>query len=202
MARGLFAKGERMSRLDARPVVADTQLAEQVDQLYTYAFPREDKFAFDAMCRFAEGGGAEFTAYLDGDVFCGFSFTLTADDYLFVLYLAVDESLRSKGYGSRVIEGLKEQNPGKTLVLDIELPYENAENAEQRYRRRAFYERNGFWCTGDVFGVDDSLYLIMTTGETWDRDDFLASARRSHGYLADFYFGDIHHFDDEVRKPQ
>ena len=191
-----------MKPLETRPVVAETPLAHEVDALYTLAFPRVDKFAFDAMCRFAESGGADFTAYLDEGKFCGFSFTLKAGHYLFVLYLAMDPALRSQGYGSRVLQSLAAENPGVDLVLDIELPYEDAPNAEQRYRRRTFYERNGFWCTGDVFGVDDNLYLIMTTGETWDRDDFLASARRSHGYLADFYFGDIHHFDDEVRKPQ
>ena len=190
-----------MNPLDAQPVIANTPLAEQVDKLYTYAFPRDDKFAFDAMCRFAEDGGAKFMAYLDDGTFCGFSFTLTADDYLFILYVAIDESLRSKGYGTRVLERLRQENPGKEMVLDIELPYEDADNAEQRYRRRAFYERNGFWCTGDVFGVEDDLYLIMTTGKTWDLDDFMASARRTHGYLVDFYFGDIYHFDDEVRKP-
>ena len=189
-----------MGTLESKPVIAGTPLAKEVDDLYTLAFPREDKFSFDAMCRFASAGGADFTADLDGETFCGFSFTLQAGKYLFVLYLATVESLRSKGYGTQVMQHMMSENPGKDLVLDIELPYESAPNAEQRYRRRAFYERNGFWCTGDVFGVDDNLYLIMTTGETWDRDDFLACAKREHGVLPDYYFGDIHHFDDEVRR--
>lgn len=189
-----------MSTLEVRPVVAGTELAEQVDKLYAYAFPREDKFAFDAMCRFAEGGGADFDAYLDDGTFCGFSFTLKAGRYVFVLYLATVESLRSKGYGTQVMQRLAQINPGCDLVLDIELPYDDAPNAEQRYRRRAFYERNGFWCTGDVFGVDDNLYLILTTAKDWDLDDFLSAAKREHGFLPDYYFGDIHHYDDEVRK--
>ena len=190
-----------MNALEAKPVIAGTPLAARVNMLYTDAFPREDKFAFDAMCRFAEEGGAEFTAYLDGDEFCGFSYCLKAEDYVFILYTAVDEGKRSQGYGSRVLKRLFEANPGKVFVLDIELPYEDAPNAEQRYRRRTFYERNGFWCTGDVFGVDDDLNLIMTTAEHWDCEDFMASARRVHGFLPFYYFGDVHHFDDEVRKP-
>jgi GNAT superfamily N-acetyltransferase len=189
-----------MASLEVQPVVADTPLGNRVNALYTDAFPRVDKFAFDAMCRFAADGGAEFSAYLDDGEFCGFSYVLKAEKYLFVLYLAVEVAERSKGYGSRVIDRLKQENPGMDLVLDIELPYEDAPNAEQRYRRRAFYERNGFWCTGDVFGVDDNLYLIMTTAEKWDREDFMACAKRVHGFLPDYYFGDIHHFDDEVRK--
>ena len=190
-----------MNTLEAKQVVAGTPLADRVNMLYTDAFPREDKFAFDAMCRFAEQGSAEFVAYLDGDEFCGFSYCLKAERYLFVLYLAVDEDKRSKGYGSQVLQQLFAENPDKEFVLDIELPYEDASNAEQRYRRRAFYERNGFWCTGDVFGVEDDLYLIMTTAETWDCDEFMACAQRIHGFLPMYYFGDIHHFDDEVRKP-
>ena len=189
-----------MSALEVKPIVAGTELAAIAENLYVNAFPREDKFAFDAMCRFAEGGGAEFSAYLDDKTFCGFSFTLTAGKYLFVLYLATDENLRSHGYGTRALQLLAQEHPGKDFVLDIELPYEDAPNAEQRYRRRAFYERNGFWCTGDVFGVEDNLYLILTTGETWDREDFLDCARRAHGYLPDYYFGEIFHFPDEVRR--
>lgn len=189
-----------MATLEVLPVVADTPLGAQVNSLYTDAFPREDKFAFDAMCRFAHDGGAEFNAYLDEGEFCGFSYVLKAEKYLFVLYIAMEVEKRSMGYGTQVMESLKRDNPGMDLVLDIELPYKDAPNAEQRYRRRAFYERNGFWCTGDVFGVEDNLYLILTTAETWDREDFLACAKRVHGYLPDYYFGDIHHFDDEVRK--
>ena len=188
-----------MASLEVQPVVAGTPLGDRVNELYTDAFPRVDKFAFDAMCRFAKDGGAEFSAYLDDGEFCGFSYVLKAEKYLFILYVAVDDSKRSKGYGTRVMDRLKEVNPGLDFVLDIELPYEDAANAEQRYRRRTFYERNGFWCTGDVFGVDDDLYLIMTTGDTWDRDDFLECAKRVHGYLPDYYFGEIYHFDDEVR---
>ena len=190
-----------MDTLEVRPVIANTPLADQVDELYTLAFPRVDKFAFDAMCRFAESGAADFSAYLDDGVFCGFSYTLKAEKYLFVLYLAVDPRFRSMGYGTEILEHLAQENPGYDLVLDIELPYESAPNADQRYRRRAFYERNGFWCTGDVFGVDDNLYLIMTTAKEWDRADFLERARRVHGFLPDYYFGDIHHLEDEVRPP-
>ena len=191
-----------MSSLEVQQVVAGTPLAEQVDALYTYAFPRDDKFAFDAMCRFAEGGGAEFAAYLDDGQFCGFSFSLVADNYLYILYLAIDETLRSKGYGTQILQRLAQEHPGKDMVLAIELPSEDAWNAEQRYRRRTFYERHGFWCTGAVFGVDDDLSLIMTTGKKWDCDDFLASAHKAHGFLVDFYFGDIYHYEDEVRKPK
>ena len=191
-----------MSSLQVKPVNLDTPIAEQVDSLYTDAFPRVDKFAFDGMCRFAkENDGVDFNAYFDGETFCGFSFTLLSDSYLFVLYLATVEKLRSQGYGTRILQYLEERNPGKVVVLDIELPHPEAKNAEQPQRRRAFYERNGFWCTGDVFGVEDNLYLLLTTGESWDCAAFLAEALDAYGNLADYYFGEIYHFDDEVRKP-
>lgn len=190
-----------MSSLEMQPVVAGTPLGDRVNALYTDEFPREDKFAFDAMCRFAADGGAEFFAYLDEGEFCGFSYTLKAEKYLFVLYIAMEEAKRSKGYGSRIMKRLADENPDLDLVLGIELPYKDAPNAEQRYRRRDFYERNGFWCTGDVYGVDDDLYLIMTTAKNWDCDDFQDCAKRVHGYLPEYYFGGIYHYADEVRKP-
>ena len=191
-----------MGSLEVQKVVYGTPLAEQVNNLYTNAFPREDKFAFDGVCRFTKNSEvAEFAAYLDEGTFCGFTFTVKSGNYVYVLYMATDVSIRSKGYGTRILTRLKEVYPDAQFVLDIELPCKYAENAEQRFRRRDFYERNGFWCTGDVFGYDDSLYLIMTTGDTWDLDDFMEKARASCGFLCNYYFGDIHHCDDEVRKP-
>jgi ribosomal protein S18 acetylase RimI-like enzyme len=61
-----------------------------------------------------------------------------------VLYLAVDGSLRGKGYGSRVLSQIKAEKPGQRTVLNIEPLDEKAPNAEQRRKRLAFYERNGF----------------------------------------------------------
>jgi GNAT superfamily N-acetyltransferase len=61
----------------------------------------------------------------------------------FVLYLATDESIRSKGYGSKMLKWIVE-NARRTVVLNIETVEKAYENYEQRLKRQKFYIKNGF----------------------------------------------------------
>jgi ribosomal protein S18 acetylase RimI-like enzyme len=61
------------------------------------------------------------------------------DSFVYVEHLAVASNLRGKGYGSRMLQALKETTGGRPIVLEVELPED-----ETARRRIAFYERNGF----------------------------------------------------------
>ena len=53
-----------------------------------------------------------FTVYYDNDLFVGILFTIDFDDTLFVFYIAVNDKIHSKGYGSELLKvmfiGVKE----------------------------------------------------------------------------------------------
>ncbi|WP_167145108.1 GNAT family N-acetyltransferase [Actinomyces sp. ZJ308] len=78
---------------------------------------------------------------------------------LYLFYLAVDDAARGRGLGTRLLAELERRHPGCSIVLDIEPVVAEADNAEQRRRRLAFYERAGFRDTG--YAVIDSM------GEYW-----------------------------------
>ena len=89
-----------------------------------------------------------------------------------MLYLTVDGSLRGKGYGSRALERIKAEKPGQRIVLNIEPLDEKAPNAEQRRKRLAFYERNGFSETGYVARDSSASYDALCRGPALDPEEY------------------------------
>ena len=71
-------------------------------------------------------------------------------------------------------DDLKEQYPGKAIVLNIELLDPDAENYDDRVRRLRFYEKNGFHDTG--YNIDEvgGTFRILSTAKEFDPDAYLA----------------------------
>src|SRR5262249_51405278 len=62
----------------------------------------------------------------------------------YLVYLGVDSEVQSAGLGGRLLRGCVEAGAALGIVLEIEDPtVAGAANAEQRWKRAAFYERNG-----------------------------------------------------------
>lgn len=97
---------------------------------------------------------------------------------LYLFYLAVDDPVRGRGLGTRLLAELGRRHPGCSIVLDVEPVVAEADNAEQRRRRLAFYERAGFRDTG--YAVLDSMGEYWTLvrelpGTGFQPDDFRAA---------------------------
>ena len=99
---------------------------------------------------------------------------------LYVFYVVVDDAVRGRGLGTRLLAELERRHPGCTIVLDIEPVIAEADNAEQRRRRLSFYERAGFRDTGyavlDSMGEDWTL-VREAPGSTFRPDDFRDALR-------------------------
>ena len=93
--------------------------------------------------------------------YVGMSYSIHHDKKLLILYLALEEISRNKGYGTKIIKYLQEKDAIEETVLDIESPLQESENKAQRQRRQKFYERQGFHSTGYQILEHDCNYLIM-----------------------------------------
>ena len=72
-------------------------------------------------------------------------------DIVFVFYLAIDKGTREQGYGTKVLDSIKQKYKNSRIILCIEPVDENSDNYEQRVKRKKFYLKNGF---------EDSNYII------------------------------------------
>lgn len=144
----------------------------KIKELYISAFPKHERMPWWILRILATQKDAEITGYYDDNAFCGFTYTITAEDMLFVLYFAVNIEIRGKGYGSAILEMLKQNNPDKTIFLNIELLDEGAENYDERVRRFNFYKKNGFYDTGLNMDEVGGTFRVLSSRENIDEEAF------------------------------
>lgn len=171
-------------------VTKESEKFPEIVRLYRAAFPREERVALDLLLE--ADGPYDFIACYDGETLCGFYSTLTLGDITHVLFLAVEEALRGHGYGTQILEKIRWAYPDKRLILDVEMPDPEADNQEQRTKRIAFYERNGYHHSGVSYGWRGVMYEILilngeiTEEEFWAFWDQLDEIQQANYY---FYTG-------------
>ena len=87
----------------------------QVKRLFLTAFPREERPPLWMMRRRCTQGTAKFSAIVDGDTFVGLTYVVGTDKVKTLMFLAIDDSARDKGYGSKVLDHDRKQYPDVKL---------------------------------------------------------------------------------------
>lgn len=144
-----------------------------IKDLQMTAFPPEESFTPEELLKLSESVKIKYKSFWEGEQFCGIIFYNVGENMLYLFYLAVPEELRSKGYGAKLIQWLIKMYPNKTVVGNIEPVGFNAENENQRIRRLAFYEQNGFHRVPVRLSDDSGLYDIISTGSVFDEKEYM-----------------------------
>lgn len=145
---------------------SDAAVLEKVRRLYMSAFPKEERIPWPLVRLNALRKDIGLTAFLDGDAFCGFTYSVTCGDLHFLLFFAIDEPFRSRGYGSAILSLLK--GTYGTVVLNIEPLVEDAPNLPQRQHRYGFYRHNGFFDTGYHVWEVGGMFRVLSTKPALD----------------------------------
>lgn len=122
---------DRSSVLHAETVSRKMNEYEDVRRLMKTAFPRNELIPLWVLNILALRKSINFRAFYEDERFCGIMYTAENDKYIYVLYLAVNGRIRSKGYDSKMLDWLK-SDTDKIIVLDVESIDPSAENAHQR----------------------------------------------------------------------
>ena len=117
---------------------------EDIKRIYEEAFPKDEIVPLDIVLLLAKEGLAKIFAICEDNSLIGFISILLGDKLVYGLHLAIDSTLRGKGYGTKTLELLKEKTEGKPLFYSVEPLDENAINYNQRVKRVKLYERLGF----------------------------------------------------------
>ena len=134
--------------LELKDLKNNKQYYENAKKLYNTAFPPAERIPFVILYRKAKGSNVTFFAVTQGDEFKGLVYTVWFNDIVFIFYLAVSPDARGNGIGSKILSLVKDKFPNCRLVLNIEALDENAENNDERIKRREFYVKNGFFGAG------------------------------------------------------
>lgn len=157
--------------LKMKPISEQDPWYAEAQRLYEASFPPNERRSFPEL--FDDFHGAcEVMAALEGNRFAGMAVLLTYEDITHILYIAVEEALRSRGYGSRMLDLIRKHYPGQKIIADLERPEENAQNEPQRESRVAFYRKNGYRFTGIDYRWEGEDYCIMSNGGDVTREAF------------------------------
>lgn len=116
--------------------------------------------------------GVKVHAVYDDDIFVGLTIYFESAKTVYLAYLAIDPSLRGKGYGSKVLQMLEQMYPDKQIVLDIEPLDPQADNYHQRVSRLKFYQRNGWHRTHQMLKDEDGQFEALVDNKRFDKKDF------------------------------
>ena len=150
--------------LESRDVTRRLPQYREVIDLYRRAFPREEQLPIWHMRLMALRRGVGFRAWFDDGALVGLTYTVDTPFSVWLFYLAVNDAVRSRGYGSRILSGVRRHAAGRTVILEVEPLDDDAPNIEQRRRRLAFYERSGFALAGYRIHEGDQSYSVMVDG--------------------------------------
>ena len=126
----------------------DCQGQFQIKEIYETSFPKSEKFPFWVLKQCAKENNVRLAAIIDHatDKISGMQFLISYDDITYLMYMAIDNKCRNKGFGSLVLRDLILRQADTTILLCIERP--SAEKEDIKARRKNFYLRNGFYETG------------------------------------------------------
>ena len=153
-------------------VTRDASWFPQVKALYESAFPANERIPIKHLLD--NKIKREFWAFFDGDLFCGFSNSITHGSITNIVYFAVVPELHSRGYGSKILQAIREKHPDARIVVDIEVEEDSkdAEELERRNRRRDFYLRNGFDSSPVDYVWQGEHYRLLSAGGTVTEKEF------------------------------
>lgn len=109
-------------------------------------------------------------------------------DIIYVFYLAINENLRGQGYGSKILNLIKDKYSNHRIILNIEEIDKNSDNYKQRVKRKEFYKKNGFYdlnYTIKEAGVTYEMLMYSKKNKDVTKEEFM---QLMNSYLGNFLF--------------
>lgn len=169
-----------------KPLVPNTPDAALADALNRRAFPENEYVPMAGMMAEVPRGEVEILGVYVENRFSGFLVMRCWEGIAYVAFFAISEEARCQGVGGQSLRLLQDYYPGKQIVVDFEAVDDEAPNAAQRRRRRAFYLRNGLHPTGWYAYYSETEFEIVCSGEEFDDRAFCDLFAHIHRQFPDF----------------
>lgn len=146
----------------------------EIKRIYFSAFEKKERMPFTLMMSMSILWNTEFLAFYDNEILCGFIYLATIGRQSFVMFFAVDESLRGKGYGSEILDIVSKRHKNNKIILSIEPLDTNAKDYEMRVRRKGFYLRAGFVDSNYYMKLNGVTQEVLVKNGQFNKNAFIA----------------------------
>lgn len=136
----------------------------RMKRLYIHSFPKSERFPFWILKQCSKGRNVVFNEILDEDKLIGMEYIIIYENVAYLMYLAIDEEQRRKGYGSKILQDLIKKY--ETIILSIERPKEGL--SADKKKRKSFYLKNGFIETNKFMEDGGVEYEILCTNKNYN----------------------------------
>ena len=143
-----------------------------VKRIYFESFPKSERMPFPLMVAMSKLWNTDFLSFYEEDTLCGFIYLAHNRKIVFVMFFAVDAALRSKGFGSAILQEIQKKYPTKKIIISIEPCDETAPDIEIRKKRKAFYLRNGYKETGYMIKLAGVVQEIIIANGEFNKSQF------------------------------
>ena len=137
-------KNDKIIEMKVVSYKQNPKIRKDVQPLYVSAFPREERPPVNMFFNTLKLDNDELLAFYDNNDFIGFANLIFYKDIIYIFFLAVSDTKRNNGYGTKILSYLKEEYKDKVLTLCYEEIDNKYKDIELRKRRKSFYFRNGF----------------------------------------------------------
>lgn len=158
--------------MDVKRVSILSNNYKEICELLCTSLPENEHLPLSIMYLLSLRKDIHYFGFYDEGQLIGLMYTIETKELDYLLYLAVNPKIRSKGYGSKMMEWLSFRSGKKPVALDIERPNDKAKNAEQRLKRFNFYIKNGFKDTNYTLNYNGEDYIILTNNDDFTKEAF------------------------------
>lgn len=152
--------------------VLGSRRKREIKEIYMSSFQKEERMPF-ALLLLSCLWHTQFLTFCNQKTLCGLVYMASLGKQTFIMFFAVDERLRSKGYGSSILNAVQAMYPENKIIVSIEPCYGTIENMEQRLRRKDFYIRNGYQETGYFMKLAGQEQEILIKNGVFKKGGFI-----------------------------
>ena len=154
--------------------VVNSRLKEykNILNLYKESFPKNERLPIWLLNIMSKRTCVDFLAFYDNNIFCGFSYLIHNNNITFILYLAIDTSIRSKGYGTKILNLISNNKQNNSIILNIETVSNKYADYKQRLNLQKFYFKNGFVDTKYKLVDSGNIYDVLYKGNNFSKSEY------------------------------
>ena len=174
------------------------EFKEKLHRIYLRDFPESERMPYYMIKKYYKNKKIKILALKDERRnIVAYSMITEHNGYILLLYLAVLKDKRKNGYGSLLLNMLKEKLKNKNMIiieiesLDPSLKL-NEEEKIIRQKRRSFYIKNEYLSTNiDVLLYDCKMEILYTN---------LLDKTKDSNYIINEYLNIYYNLNDKIRK--